>query len=824
MNEIVVPVPQASRRVRLAIDGLHCASCVRRAETALADAPGVAAASVSLATQSADVVLEPDTDPARALAGAEEAVRRAGYQVPTVTHELAIEGLHCASCVRRTEAALTAVPGVRRASVNLATGRAQVEGAGWLDAATLQGAVAAAGFTPRAIDRGLEPARRAQSAAAEIRALRRDATIAAALTLPVVVLEMGGDMLPALHDAMAARIGGAGRIEILALVLTTAVLFGPGLRFFTLGVPALLRRAPDMNALVALGAGTAWAFSAVATLAPGLLAGGATHTYFEAAAVIVTLILLGRLLEARARGRTGAAIERLVGLAPRTARVARADGPREVPLSEVAVGDIVEVRPGERVPVDGRVRAGASFVDESMISGEPMPVEKTEGAEVVGGTLNTTGSFTFRAEKVGGATALAQIVRMVEQAQGAKLPVQALVDRVTQVFVPIVLVVALATFLAWLYLAPQDAVALAIVHAVAVLVVACPCAMGLATPVSIMVATGRAAELGILFRKGEALQRLEQVRTIAFDKTGTLTVGRPRLTDLVLVDGWPRERALAMIAAVEARSEHPTARAIVAAAADLPRRDATRFSARPGLGAVADVEGQSVAIGTAALMDDLGVARGPLGEAAARLAGANRTPIYAAVDGRLVGVLAVADAVKETARRAIGELDRAGVSTAMISGDGRAAADAVAREIGIAHVVADVRPDGKVAALEALQHPLAFVGDGINDAPALAAAEVGIAIGTGTDVAVESADIVLMAENLDAVALALALSRRTMRNIRQNLVWAFGYNVVLIPLAAGALEPVVGLAFSPMLAAAAMAASSVFVVTNALRLRRFAQG
>ena len=804
----------ASNDVSLPLEGLHCGSCVRRTETAIAGVEGVASATVNLAAMRADVAIAPRADRAEVLARIDAAVAKAGYAVAARPIELSIEGMHCASCVGRVEQALAAVPGVRSAAVNLATNRATVEAAGFVDAAALVAAVATTGYQAEPLGTDVAP-----QARDETTPLRRDLVIAATLTLPVFLLAMGGHLVPALMD-----IADAPAARILSFVLTTLVLFGPGLRFFRHGLPALVRLAPDMNSLVVLGATAAWGYSTIATFAPRLLPAGADHVYFEAAAVIVTLILLGRWLEARAKGRAGAAIERLVGLRAKTARVVRDGAAIDIALEEVRVGDLVQVRPGETVPVDGTVSEGSSRVDESMLTGEPAPVRKGQGDLVTGGTLNTTGAFSFRAEKVGAETTLASIIRMVEAAQGAKLPIQALVDRVTQFFVPAVMAIAAATFVAWLLLAPAPALGPALVAAVAVLIIACPCAMGLATPVSIMVGTGRAAELGVLFRKGDALQRLREARTIAFDKTGTLTEGRPRLTDLVVADGFAHDDVLAAVAAVEARSEHPIATALVAAARDagVTVPEAASFSAQPGLGVSAEVGGRAILVGSARMMRERGIDVATLAEAAARLATQARTPLYAAIDGKLAALIAVADPVRATTPAAIRALKAHGLRVAMITGDGRATAEAVARELGIDEVVAEVLPDGKVAAVERLGAGVAFVGDGINDAPALAAADVGLAIGGGTDVAIESADIVLMSDDLAGVATAVALSRATIRNIHQNLGWAFGYNIVLIPVAAGALYPWFGLTLSPMLAAGAMALSSVFVVTNALRLKRFA--
>ncbi|WP_429130132.1 copper-translocating P-type ATPase [Ensifer sp. 4252] len=612
----------------------------------------------------------------------------------------------------------------------------------------------------------------------------------------------------------------------LQFVLTTLVLFGPGLRFYQKGIPALLRLAPDMNSLVAIGTAAAWGYSVVATFASGLLPEGTANVYYEAAAVIVTLILLGRVLEARAKGRTSEAIKHLMGLQAKTARVVRDGETIEIPLADVHAGDTVLVRPGDRVPVDGTVVDGNSYVDESMITGEPVPVEKLAGADVVGGTINKTGSFTFRATKVGADTVLAQIIRMVEQAQGAKLPIQSLVDKVTAWFVPAVIAIAAITFAIWLIFGPDPALSFALVNGVAVLIIACPCAMGLATPTSIMVGTGRAAEMGVLFRKGEALQTLRNAEIIAVDKTGTLTKGRPELTDLDTSAGFERSDVLALVAAVETRSEHPIAEAIVEAAKaeGIAIAAPANFEAVPGFGASATVKGRTVHVGADRLMTKLNLDVSVFADQAARLGSEGKSPLYASIDGKLAAIIAVADPIKETTPQAIRMLHDLGLKVAMITGDNRRTAEAIAAKLGIDEVIAEVLPDGKVAALKRLKadgRAVAFVGDGINDAPALAEADVGLAIGTGTDVAIESADVVLMSGDLLGVPNAIALSKATIRNIKENLFWAFGYNAVLIPVAAGALYPAYGLLLSPIFAAGAMALSSVFVLGNALRLRGF---
>ena len=742
--------------------------------------------------------------------------------------ELAIDGMSCAACVGRVERALRAVPGVGRADVNLATNRATVEIAGGPAAAsTLIAALDAVGYeaTLRAEPGAAATDREQTARIAEQAGLKRSVIVAALATLPLLVIEMGAHLSDAWHHELAGRFGESN-LKLAAFALAGFVLFGPGRRFFVKGGQALWRLAPDMNSLVMLGAGAAFAYSTVASFAAHLLPAGAQYTYFETGAVIVTLILTGRWFEARARGRTSEAIRRLVELAPKTARVLRNGLEADIDIGEVRVGDLVLIRPGERIPVDGEVTEGSSLIDEAMITGEPLPVRKTPGDAVIGGTVNGTGSFRFVARQVGADTLLARIVATVEAAQGAKLPIQALVDRVTLWFVPAVMALAAVTFAAWLAFGPQPALSHALVAAVAVLIIACPCAMGLATPTSIMVGTGKAAELGILFRRGEALQSLSQARIVAVDKTGTLTQGRPELTDIALTGGFAEDEVLALVAAVEARSEHPVAAALVAAATarGLAWGEARDFTAEAGLGVRAMVSGHAVAVGSGRLMAASGIDVTPFANKAAELGDAGRTPLYAAIDGRLAAILAVADPLKPTTAGVIASLRRLGLRIVMVTGDNERTANAVATQLGIDEVVAQVLPTDKADVVRSQQtggETLAFVGDGINDAPALAQADIGIAIGTGTDIAIETADLVLISGDLAGVARAIALSRATMANIRQNLGWAFGYNILLIPVAAGALYPAFGLTLSPMVASLAMALSSVSVLTNALRLRRF---
>ncbi|WP_442981127.1 heavy metal translocating P-type ATPase [Rhizobium sp. SL42] len=838
--------------LQVPVEGMTCASCVRRVEKAAAGVEGVAASAVNFATETLSVTPGPGFSAAALM----RAIADAGYEARAEKLVLEVEDMTCASCVSRVEKALLSVPAVETASVNLATGEAIVTVLGGaLALADMQAAVDKAGYrlrpvVPQATGRpavnasdpaggrdgtrhgpmadagvGGQPddsreARRAR----EIAALTRDMWIALVLSLPLFVMEMGSHLYPPLHH-MLMQVFPGNTLYYLQFVLATLVLFGPGRRFFAKGVPALIRLAPDMNALVAIGTGAAYLYSLVTTFAPGLLPAEARHVYYEAATVIVTLILLGRLLEARAKGRTGAAIRKLAGLQAKTARVERDGRTVDLDIAEVVVGDTVLVRPGERIPVDGTVIDGTSAVDEAMISGEPIPVEKGPGATMIGGTVNGSGSLRFTATGVGADMMLSRIIRMVAEAQGAKLPIQKLVDQVTAWFVPAVIAVAIATFFVWLAVGPEPAYTYGLIAAVAVLIIACPCAMGLATPTSIMVGTGRAAELGVLFRKGEALQTLAGIDTVVMDKTGTITRGRPELTGIVVAEGFDEAEVLGLVASLEARSEHPLADAIVRAAEGrgLGLLPVEAMQAVPGFGLSGTVAGRKVSAGADRYMVKLGLDVTPFSTRIAELADQGASPLYVAIDGRLSAALAVADPLKETSAAAIAALKGLGLKVMMVTGDNGRTTRAIAKKAGIDDFVAEVLPEGKVSVIRDLQArgaKLAFVGDGINDAPALATADAGIAIGTGTDVAIESADVVLVGGDLAGALHAIELSRKVMRNIGENLFWAFGYNVLLIPVAAGALYPAFGWMLSPMIGAGAMGLSSVFVLSNALRLKR----
>ena len=806
--------------LRVSVQNMSCASCVGRVERALSTLPGVEKVRVNLAAETVQARIDSESQIPEVI----EALELAGFPARTRTVRLSVSSMSCASCVGRVDKALAAVPGVLDVNVNLASETATVtyvEGA--VDLAKLLKAAENVGYPAEPAD-SAPPEERSTRKESEARNLARKAALAGILAAPVFLLEMGAHLVPGMHEMIDKTIGHQTSWMI-QFVLTTIVLFWPGRDFYTNGFPALLKGAPDMNSLVAVGTSAAYLYSITALFAPSLLPEASRAVYFEAAAVIVVLILLGRWMEARAKGRTGAAIQKLLGLQARTARVLVDGQPQEIAIERIRAGDILLVRPGERIAVDGEVTQGSAHVDESMITGEPVPVAKAESDPVTGGTVNGTGSFQFRATRVGADTTLAQIIRMVEEAQGAKLPVQGLVDRITLWFVPAVMALAALTVLVWLLVGPSPALSYALVAGVSVLIIACPCAMGLATPTSIMVGTGRAAEMGVLFRKGDALQQLTSVDVVALDKTGTVTEGRPELTDMVLADGFDRAEVLALVAAVEAQSEHPIAEAIVRAAhaEGAARQDVDSFESITGYGVRATVAGRDVLVGADRLMIREGLEIGALTAEERRLAEQGRTALYAAIDGRIAVVIGVADPVKPASAAAIRALHDLALKVAMITGDKRETAEAIARETGIDHVIAGVLPEGKVAALDELRQGgrrIAFVGDGINDAPALAHADVGIAIGTGTDVAIESADVVLMSGDLRGVVNAFEVSGRSMRNIRQNLFWAFGYNVALIPVAAGVLYPAFGLLLSPVLAAGAMAFSSVFVLTNALRLRR----
>src|SRR5579883_283378 len=754
-----------------------------------------------------------------------------GEPAPAARAEFVVEGMTCASCVRRVERALSRVPGVESATVNLATERATVVyHPGVAGLAEFRAAVEQAGYQIAPEDPGATAADRPdEDRARELSTLRR--TFAVSLAAGLAIMAAMFLPLPLAHQTLF----------YILFAVATPIQFWAGRRFYAAAWAAARHGSANMNTLVAVGTTAAYAYSVLVTFAPAVVrdAGLQPDVYYDSSVTIIALVLLGRYLEARAKGQTGAAIKALLGLAPKTARVVRGDQEIDIPLQDVVAGDLLRVRPGDRVPVDGVVIAGRSAVDEAMLTGESLPVEKAPGDTVMGGTMNTTGSFTFRATRVGKETALAQIVRLVEQAQGSRAPIQRLADVISGYFVPAVLALAALTFAIWLLVGPEPRFTFALQAFIAVLIIACPCALGLATPTAIMVGTGKGAEYGILIRGGEALEGACRVDTVLLDKTGTLTRGRPAVADVLIDEAFARGRGLdasaarglvlRLAAAAERGSEHPFGEAIVAYAreAGLDIAAADHFTASAGHGISAEVGGQSVLLGNAALLAAHGIDVDTLAAAGRELAARGKTPIYMAVDGLPAAVIAVADTLKPAAADAVAQLKALGLEVWMVTGDNPATAAAIAREAGIdsEFVLAEVLPAQKAATVSELQRRgkvVAMVGDGINDAPALAQADLGIAIGTGADVAVEAGDITLIGGDLRGVVNGIALSRRTMSTIRQNLFWAFGYNVVLIPVAMGVLFPAFGVLLNPMLAAAAMAMSSVSVVTNSLRLRGYA--
>ncbi|OLD97146.1 MAG: copper-translocating P-type ATPase [Candidatus Rokubacteria bacterium 13_1_20CM_4_68_9] len=733
---------------------------------------------------------------------------------------LPVRGMHCAACVGKVERALTSVPGVDEATVNLATEKATVTfDSTRTDVTRLQDAVARAGYElvePREAA-GQTPDRE-QSAREEMqRRARSKFVVGAILSVPIVI----GSMVEVFPWAPAWL-----HNPWLLWALATPVQFWVGFEFHAGFLRDLRHRTASMSTLVSIGTNAAYFFSLAVTLWPHVFMPAGGMTYYETGAVVITLVVLGRWLEARARGRTSEAIRRLVSLAPRTARIVREGRELDVPTTEVGVGDLVRIRPGERIPVDGVVLEGASTIDESMLTGESLPVEKTAESRVVAGSVNQTGALLFRATHVGSETTLARIVRLVEDAQASRAPIQRLADRVAAVFVPIVLVIAGATCLAWLAFGPEPRLPMALTTAVAVLVIACPCAMGLATPTAIMVGTGKGAEHGVLIKSATALEVLHRVDTIVFDKTGTLTVGRPEVTDIVTVPGVGEDDALAVAAGAEQASEHPLGEAIVRLAKErgLALPPVGKFTAVPGRGIDAMAPDGRILLGNETMMNERGIDVSLLADRAIALQAQGKTVVFLAFAGRLLALIAVADVLKPDAAATIRRLREMGLAVAMLSGDNRRTAEAIAREAGIERVLAEVLPADKAGEIKRLQeggHRVAMVGDGINDAPALTQADVGIVMGSGTDVAIEAADVTLMRSDVAGVVVALELSRRTIQIVKQNLGWAFGYNILLIPVAAGVLYPLAGVLLSPILAGAAMAFSSVSVVTNSLRLKRW---
>ncbi len=804
-----------TKQLTLPVTGMTCANCAATIERNLKKLPSAEQVNVNFASERASLTLDPA---ALSLADVMARIEKAGYGIALAEADIPLRRLSDDTDARRAQAALEKMEGVLTASVSVATEKALVKYIPTLvSQSDLRAALTRAGVDVAASADTVDGERQARDH--EIAHQRHLLMVGLTLSLPLFVLSMARDfnLLPAfLLDLTHAGHGGMAPavwwFDWLLFALATPVQFYVGAQYYEGAYKALRNGSANMDVLIAMGSSAAYFYSL-----PVLLGWvNDHHVYFETAAVIITLIVLGKFLEARAKGQASDAIRRLMGLRPKTARLIRAGAPVDVPVDEVQAGDVVQVRPGEKIPVDGVVLEGKSTVDESMLTGESFPVEKSPGAPVTGGTLNKQGAFTFEATRVGKATALAQIIRLVEEAQGSKAPIQKLADQVSAVFVPAVIGIAALTFAGWMLV--EGNLTNALMHTIAVLVIACPCALGLATPTAIMVGTGRGAEMGILFKSSEALQKLGQVRTVVLDKTGTITKGRPTVTDVTLVDNtWTEDHLLRVAAAVESLSEHPLAEAVTAAATErgLDPMPVAGFVSVPGQGVRAEVAGQTLLIGNTRLLEGAGVAVDALRPAQTRLQAEAKTPLLVAANGQAVGVIGVADSLKDGSPEAIAELRAAGLHVVMLTGDNAATAEAIGRAVNVNQVIAEVLPGDKAAHVKRLQtatNPVAMVGDGVNDAPALAQADVGLAIGTGTDVALAAAPVTLMSGDLRGVARAMALSKRTMTTIKQNLFWAFIYNILLIPVAAlGWLVPV--------FAALAMAFSSVFVVSNSLRLR-----
>ncbi len=825
-----------AKKIILPVTGMTCASCVATIEKGLSKLPGVSQVNVNLASEKASIEYDPSRVNTKALI---DTISDVGYGVAVEKTTFSVGGMTCASCVANIEKALAKVPGVISANVNLASEKATVEYlSGEAGMADFRRAVESAGYSIRAeigAEDVTEPDEVMAAARRETRTLRNKllfASVIGAYMLLIAISEFSGGWMPSV-------LGN----HYLLWVLATPVQFWAGWQFYRGTWAGLKHKRANMNTLIATGTSAAYFYSVAAILFPTFFTTGgrAAAVYFDTAAIIIALILLGRFLEARAKGQTSEAIKKLIGMQAKTARVVRQGEELDIPIEEVVLGDIVIVRPGEKVPVDGVIKEGYSSIDESMVTGESIPVEKSTSDEVIGATINKTGSFRFEATKVGKDTTLAQIIKMVEEAQGSKAPIQRLADIISAYFVPAVIAVAIITFILWYFWGPTPALTFALLNFVAVLIIACPCALGLATPTAIMVGTGKGAENGVLIRSGEALETAHKISSIILDKTGTLTQGQPVVTDVVATSGFKEERILMVAASAERGSEHPLGESIVNAAREknLVLADATEFSAIPGHGIEAKINGQKVLLGNLKLMQSQGLSLDGLEEKAIQLSNEGKTPMFLGIDGQAAGIIAVADTLKPNSKEAVRELHRLGLEVVMLTGDNGRTADAIAKQVDIDRVLAEVLPEHKAQEVKKLQAEgkvVAMVGDGINDAPALAQSDVGIAIGTGTDVAIEAADVTLMSGDLRGVVTAISLSKQTLRTIKQNLFFAFAYNTALIPVAAGILYFVfsqsgvpLGLKFflgnygflNPILAGLAMAASSITVVSNSLRLKRF---
>ncbi|MBS2132122.1 copper-translocating P-type ATPase (plasmid) [Burkholderia thailandensis] len=815
--------------IELSIGGMTCPHCPTAVEKALGAVAGVHRAQVNLTSRLASI----DFDPARAgVIDLLQAIRSAGYSAGTAKTRIPIRHMHCSSCVTRVELALQTTPGVVSARASLGPGAADVE---YLPEKTsfadMRQSIESAGYRvaePKPPKTTEEAEASPEDAAQrdEYRTLMRKFWFAAAISIPVMSLSYP-ELIPALREWMPA--GSETRRIVWALlgVFSLPVMFWSGSQFYTGMWDALRHRSANMHTLIAIGISSAFLYSIVAVAWPGLFPRmSLAEVFWDVTDVVTALVVLGLALELKAKGRTSEAIRKLIGLQAKTARVIRDGKEVDLPVEEVLVGDTVIVRPGEKIPVDGEVTDGASAIDESMITGESMPVEKRVGDEVIGATLNKTGSFQFRATKVGKDTALANIVRMVKDAQGSKAPIQRVVDAVSGYFVPAVMILAVLAFVVWYIVGPEPRFVYATIVFVTTLIIACPCALGLATPTSLTVGIGKGAENGILIRSGDALQSAQRLDAIVLDKTGTITRGEPALTDVVVTGARSENDVLRLAASLEQGSEHPLGEAIVkgAQARGVTLASTDGFAAIPGHGVSGRIDGHEVLLGNAKLMHDRGIAIQALDAAWERLASEGKTPMYVAVDAQAAGLVAVADTVKPDSKAAIETLRHLGIEVVMLTGDNRRTADAIARQVGIERVLSEVLPDDKAHEVRKLQlegKKVGMVGDGINDAPALAQADVGFAIGTGTDVAIEASDVTLIKGSLTGIATAIEISRATMRNVRQNLLGAFGYNGLGLPVAMGVLYPFLGILLSPIIAAAAMAFSSVTVVTNANRLRFF---
>jgi Cu+-exporting ATPase len=817
------PESEKTTKASIPITGMTCTNCAITIEKGLAETPGVEHANVNFGSEKASIAYDPNKVSLSTLA---HTISELGYGIITKKSIYPVGGMTCATCVAHVEEALQGVPGVVTAVANLGSEKATVEYLEGTTYAEMKKTVEDAGYELGKEMEALEDV--SETSQREVRKVRNRFILAAILTIPIMVM-----MFTPMFKGM----------EYLLWALATPVQFWAGWRFYKGAWGALKHRTTDMNTLIAVGSSAAYIYSVIATLFPGVFtsSGLTAHVYFDTSSAIITLILLGRYLEARAKGQTSEAIKKLIGLQPKTAIVIRDGQEQQIPIEEVLTGDLVFVKPGERVPVDGIIREGYSSLDESMITGESIPVEKKAGDEVIGATINKTGSFRFEATKIGKDTTLARIVRLVEEAQGSKAPVQRLADIIASYFVPIVIGIAIVTFLVWFFAGPSPTLTYAFLNFVAVLVIACPCALGLATPTAIIVGTGKGAEHGILIRSADTLEKAHKINAVLLDKTGTLTQGKPAITDIIAAAGYSKDEILRLAASAEKNSEHSLAEAIVkeAASINLPLSPVSEFIAIPGFGIESIVEGKKLLLGNLKLIQERKLSLDAFEVQANELWFQGKTVMFVGIDGQAVGMIALADTIKPDAANVVRQLHKMGIEVAMVTGDNQRTAEAIAKQAGIDRVFADVLPEHKANEVKKLQGEgkvVAVVGDGINDAPALAQADVGIAIGTGTDVAMETGDITLIRGELSGIVTAITLSKRTMRTIRQNLFWAFAYNVILIPIAAGLLYFAFrnstvpsGLKFilgdrgflNPIMAAAAMALSSITVVTNSLRLRTF---